>query len=117
MSLKYRLRNKTGQTNYKKRLALLKSKRVRLVFRKTNTRLIAGFYQTPDPSNADLCVALFDSRTKENTKRNSKNQQGLNVLMERIKNHLIAHPQLSNYVVDVKNKRQSKAFLTCLHNP
>jgi len=53
-------RRREGKTDYKKRLALVKSKKVRLVVRKTNTRIIAQA-MTFDPKG-DNTIASVDSK-------------------------------------------------------
>lgn len=112
MSLSTTLRYKTRQTNYPKRLELLKSKRPRLVYRKTNTRLIAGLYETPDVSRPDKCLALFDSRIRG--QKTCKNKESLRRLVQKICTFLKAI-NCTNFIIDLKNKRQGLAFVTQLH--
>jgi len=63
LSAKFRMpfrRRREGKTNYKKRLALLKSGKTRLVVRKTNRRVIAQFVNYSE--QGDQTVVMVDSR-------------------------------------------------------
>lgn len=112
MAIKLRLRYKTRQTNYPKRLALLKCKKPRLVYRKTNTRLLAGFYVTEDLTKPDKCLMLFDSRNP--LQRSNKNQQAKLQLVKKIVAYLKINP--IDYVLDIRNKRQGMSFINLLNN-
>ena len=59
-TIKFR-RRREGKTDYKKRLALIKSKALRLVIRKTNTKIMAQLveYQTP----GDKVLVAIDSNS------------------------------------------------------
>jgi large subunit ribosomal protein L18 len=53
-------RRREGKTDYKKRLALVKSKKVRIVVRKTNTRIIAQAMKFD--LKGDIAIASVDSK-------------------------------------------------------
>ncbi len=57
-------RKKQGRTNYKKRLALLKSRETRLVIRKTNTQIIIQFTNYK-PDGDEVIVSYNSSKLKE----------------------------------------------------
>ncbi len=55
-------RRREGKTDYKKRLALLKSGKPRLVVRVTNTRIIVQLAQWDSNENKELTLVALDSR-------------------------------------------------------
>ncbi|MFA6399822.1 MAG: 50S ribosomal protein L18, partial [archaeon] len=56
-------RRKEGKTDYSKRLALVRSRKIRIVVRKTNTRIIAQAVKF-DPKG-DITIASVDSTDLE----------------------------------------------------
>ncbi|MBU1199048.1 MAG: 50S ribosomal protein L18 [Nanoarchaeota archaeon] len=57
-------RKRTGRTNYKKRLSLLKSKQIRLIIRKTNKQIILQMAEYSDNGDKIICGVSSTSLKK-----------------------------------------------------
>jgi large subunit ribosomal protein L18 len=71
-SVLYR-RKREGRTNYKKRLLLLKSRKLRLIIRKTNTQIILQLAQYMPDGDRILCGVSSSSLAKLGWKYSCKN--------------------------------------------
>ncbi|PIN80271.1 50S ribosomal protein L18 [Candidatus Woesearchaeota archaeon CG10_big_fil_rev_8_21_14_0_10_32_9] len=66
-------RKREGRTNYKKRLALLKSRKPRLIIRKTNTQIILQIAQYLPDGDKIIATVQSNELTKHGWKHSFKN--------------------------------------------